>query len=96
MSPTFLPMNNQATVLMTTANSNTLVTAISSSNVMTTTAISLASGMISLIPAPAISIAATGQDLSFETNINAIKNVIFKLGSTVKKFISANNPSCKS
>ena len=89
-------MNNQATVLMTTANSNTLVTAISSSNIMTTTAISLASGMISLIPTPAISIAATGQDLSFETNINAIKNVIFKLGSTVEKLISANNPSCKS
>ena len=60
MPITFPPMNNQVTIPVTTI----LVTFISLSTI-TTTAISSASIMISLNPAPAISIAATGQDAKF-------------------------------
>ena len=62
MSLTFPPMNNQATVSITTANSNTLGT-LTFSSTITTTAISSASRMVSINPAPAVSVAATGQDL---------------------------------
>ena len=47
-------------------------------------------------PAPVISIAATGQDANFETRLNAMENAIFKLGSTLEKFISTNNPTGRS
>ena len=59
MSLTFPPMNNQATIPITTTNSNTLVTRTSPSAI-TTTAISSASGMLSMNPAPVISVAGTG------------------------------------
>ena len=95
MSLTFPPMNNQAAVPVTTANNNTLVT-LTSPSTITTTAISSASGMVSINPAPAISVAATGQDANFETRLNTMENTIFKLGSTLEKFISTNNPSGKS
>ena len=95
MPLTFPPMNNQAMVPVTPANSNILVTLTSHSTV-TTTANSSASGMVSMNPAPAISVAATGQDANFETRLNAMENAIFKLGNTLKKFISTNNPSSKS
>ena len=49
--------------------------------------------MVSINPVPAISVAATGQDANFETNLNAMVNVIFKLGNALEKFISTNNPS---
>ena len=62
----------------------------------TATAISSAPGMVSISPAPAISVAATGQDENFETRLNAMNNVIFKLGSTLEKFISTNNPTGRS
>ena len=52
--------------------------------------------MVGINPAPAISVAATGQDANFETRLNAMENAIFKLGSTLEKFISTNNPSGKS
>ena len=42
--------------------------------------------MVSINPAPATSAAATGQDVNFETRLNAMENVIFKLGSAFKKF----------
>ena len=58
MPLTFPTMNNQATIPTTTANSNILVTLTSPSTVATT-AISSASGMVSINPAPAISVAAT-------------------------------------
>ena len=48
--------------------------------------------MVSINPAPAVSVAATGQDVNFETRFNAMENSIFKLGSTLEKFISTNNP----
>ena len=48
--------------------------------------------MVSINPAPAIYVAATGQDANFETRLNAMENAIFKLGSTFEKFISTNNP----
>ena len=51
--------------------------------------------MVSENPAPAISVAATGQDANFETRLNAIENAIFKLGSTLGKFTSTNSPSGK-
>ena len=87
MSLTFLPMNNQTTISITTANSNILVT-LTSPSTITTTAISLASGMVSINPAPVISVAGTGQDANLETRLNAMKNAIFKLGSTLENFIS--------
>ena len=52
--------------------------------------------MVSINPAPAISVAATGQDANFETRLNAMENAIFKLGSTLEKFISTNNPTGRS
>ena len=95
MSLTFPPMNNQATVPTTTANSNVLVILTSPSTV-TTTAIASASGMASINPAPTISVAAKGQDANFETRLNAMDNAIFKLESTFEKFISTNNPTGRS
>ena len=88
-------MNNQATISITTGNNNILVT-LTSPSTITTTAISSASGMVTINPAPAISVAATGQDAHFGTRLNAMENAIFKLGSTLKMFISTNNPSGKS
>ena len=55
---TFLPMINQATIPITTLNSNNLVTLEFSSNI-TTTAISTKSGMISINSALAIFVPAT-------------------------------------
>ena len=52
--------------------------------------------MVSINPAPAISVVATGQDANFATRLNAMKNVIFKLGSTLEKLISTSNLSGKS
>ena len=95
MSLTFPPMNNQATSSITTANSNIRVT-LTSPSTTTTTAIPSASGMVSINPAPAISVAGTGQDANFETRLNAMENAIFKLGSRLENFISTNNPSGKS
>ena len=88
-------MNNQASIPITTANSNILVT-LTSPSTITTTAISSASGMVSINPAPAISVADTGQDVDFKTRLNAMENAIFKLRSTLENFISTNNPSGKS
>ena len=87
----FPPMNNQATIPITTANINILAT-LTSPSTITTTTISSASGMVSINPAPAVSVAATGQDVNFETRFNAMENSIFKLGSTLEMFISTNNP----
>ena len=95
MSLTFPPMNNQATISITTANSNILVT-LTSPSTITGTAVSSASGMVSINPAPVISVAGTGQDENFETRLNAMENAIFKLESTLENFISTNNPSGKS
>ena len=95
MSLTFPPTNNQATIPITTANSNILVT-LTSPSTITTTAISAARGMVSINPAPAISVAGTGPDANFETRLNAMENAIFKLGSTLENFISTNNRSGKS
>ena len=47
--------------------------------------------MISINPAPAICVAAAGQDVNFETRLNAMENAIFKLASTLEKFILINN-----
>ena len=88
-------MNNQTTIPTTTANSKILVT-LTSPSTITTTAISSASGMVSINPAPAISVAATGQDANFEVRLNAMENAIFKLVSTLEKFISTNNPPGRS
>ena len=52
--------------------------------------------MVSINLAPAISVAATGQDVIFETRFNAMENAIFKLGSILENLISANNTSSKS
>ena len=90
MSITFTPMNNRATIRTTTANSNILVT-LTSPSTITTTAIASASGMVSINPAPTISVAAKGQDANFEARLNAMENAIFKLGSTLERFISTNN-----
>ena len=88
-------MNNQATTPTTMTNSNILVTPTSRSTI-TTTAISSASGMVNRNPAPAISVAATVQDANFQTRLNAMENAIFKLRSTLEKFISTNNPPSRS
>ena len=85
MSLTIPPMNNQATISITTDNSNALVT-LTSPSTITTAAISLASGMVGVNPAPAVSL-----DEHFETRLNAVENAIFNLGSTLEKFISTNN-----
>ena len=81
MSLTFPPMNNQAMFPITTANSSTLVT-LTSLSAITTATISSASGMVSINPVPAISVASTGQDANFETTLNTMENAILKLGST--------------
>ena len=52
--------------------------------------------MVSINLAPAASVAATGQDANFQTRLNAMENAIVKLGSTLEKFISTNNPSGRS
>ena len=88
-------MNNQATIYTTTPNNNILVTLISLSTI-TTIVISSASGMVSINSAPAICVAATGEDANFETRLNTTENAIFKFGSTLEKFISTNNPWDKS
>ena len=51
--------------------------------------------MVSINPAPAISVTGTGQDANFETRLNAMKNAIFKSGSTLENFISTSNSSGK-
>ena len=91
MPITFPAMNNQATIPITT-----ILVTFTSLSTITTTAISSVSIMISLNPAPAISIAATGQNANFVTRLNAMENAIFKLRSTLEKLISTNNPSGKS
>ena len=50
-----------------------------------------ASGVVSINPTPAISVTTTGQDTNFETRLNAMENAIFKLGSTLEKFISSSS-----
>ena len=79
---------------ITTANSNILVT-LTSPSTITTTAIYATPGMVSINPAPAISVAGTGPDASFETRLNAMeilrsyaKLEFFKLKSTLENFIS--------
>ena len=52
--------------------------------------------MVSINPALAISVATTGQNLNFETRLNAMKNTFFKLESTLEKFLSAKSFSHKS
>ena len=52
--------------------------------------------MVSINPTPVICVAATRQDANFETRLNAMENAIFKLGSTLEKFISTNNPTGRS
>lgn len=81
-------MNNQEVLSISTVNGNTLATLTSSSSI-TTTVISLASGMVGVNPAPAVSV--TGPDEHFETRLNVVENAIFNLGSTLEKFISTNN-----
>ena len=52
--------------------------------------------MVSINPVPAIYAAATGQVANFETWLSAMENAIFKLGSTLEKFILTNNPPGRS
>lgn len=91
MALTFPPINNRATVPITTVKSNILFT-VTSSITITTTAITSMSGMLSINSAPAMSVAATEQDLNFEATLNVMENIIFELSSTLEKFISVNNP----
>ena len=84
-------MNNQEMLSISTVNSDTLATLTFSSSI-TMTVISLALGMVHKNPALATSVAATGQDLNFETRLNAMENTIFKLGSTLQQIIYANDP----
>ena len=95
MSFTFPPMNNQRAVSITRATGSTLVT-LTSFSTITTTTISSESCMVSINPAQAISVAATEQDVHFETRLLAMENAIFKLGSSLEKLISANNSLGKS
>ena len=100
MSLTFPSINNQATIPITTANSNILVT-LTSPSTITTIAISSASSMVSANPAPVISVAATEQDaklgwILWKTRLNAMENAIFKLRSTLEKLISSSNPPGRS
>ena len=95
MSLTFPPMINQASISLTTANSNILVP-LTSPSTITAAAISSASGVVSINPAPTISVAGTRQDANFETELNPMGNAIFKLGSTLENFTSTKNPSGKS
>ena len=57
MSLSFPPMKNQATIPITTDSSNILVT-LTSRSTITMTTISSASGMVSINPAPTISVTA--------------------------------------
>ena len=84
-------MNNQEMPSISTVNSDTLATLTFSSSI-TMTVISLALGMVHKNPALATSVAATRQDLNFETRLNAMENTIFKLGSTLQQIIYANDP----
>ena len=84
MSLTFPPMNNQATIPTTTANSSILVT-LTSPSTITATAIASGSGMVSINPAPAISVAATEQDANFETRLNAMEKGHFQIGEYIGK-----------
>ena len=95
MSLTFPPMNNQASISILRANSNILVT-LTSLLTITTTAISSASDIVSINPVPTIYAAATGQDANFKTWLSAMGNAIFKLGSTLEKFILTINPPGRS
>ena len=52
--------------------------------------------MVSINPALAIYVAATGQDANFGNRFNATEDAIFKLGSALENFISTNNPWVKS
>ena len=52
--------------------------------------------MVSINPAPAISVAATEQDANCETRLNDMENAIFESMNTLEKFISTKNSSCKS
>ena len=61
MPLSFPPMNNQATIPITIADSNILVT-ITSPSTITTRDISSASDMASSNPAPAISVTAKRQE----------------------------------
>ena len=88
MSLTLPPMNNQATISITTDNRNALAT-LTSPSTITTTVISLASGMVGVNLAPAVSV--TGQYKHFETRLNAVENAIFNSGRALEKFISTNN-----
>ena len=90
MALTFPPINNRATVPITTVKSNILFT-VTSSSTITRTAITSMSGMLSINSGPAISLAATEQDLNFETALNVVENIIFELSGTLEKFISVNN-----
>ena len=81
---TFPPMNNQVAIPTTTVNSNILVT-LTPPSTITTKAISSASVMVSINPAPAISVAATGQDAIFETRLNAMKMPFSNWGVRWKK-----------
>ena len=52
--------------------------------------------MTSINSASGVSAAFPEQDFNLETRLNAVKDTTFKLGSTLKKCLSANNPSGKS
>ena len=52
--------------------------------------------MVSINPAPAISVAATEQDANCETRLNDMEIAIFESMNTLEKFISTKNSSCKS
>ena len=95
MPPIFPPVTKQATVHITTLNCNTLVT-LTSSSAITATAISSTSGMVSINRLRTISVAATGQDLNFETRLNVMESTIFRWKSTLEKFVSVDNLSGKS
>ena len=60
------------------------------------TAISSTSSMVSINPAPAVYVEATGQDGNFETRLNSMEIAIFKLGTNLEKFILISNPFGKS
>ena len=77
------------------SNSNSLVT-LTSSSTITTIPVSPVSAILDINPAPAMSVTVTGQDHYFGSRLNAMENSIFKLLSTLEKFISASEPSGKS
>ena len=87
-------MKNQTADPKTTPSSNTHVT-LTSYSTLTTTAVSSAWGKVSINPVSAISMTITGQDHNFETWLNAMENELFKFGSNLTKFVSANSSSGK-